>query len=93
MRRGRRRKRKRMEMRQLEAGEEVAVAKKEARARVKTKAKSQPACTAADENTKDYSSKGDTSSLDASKATTSSEEVTSRKRLREDDEAEPSKHK
>ncbi|KAK1615109.1 hypothetical protein QYE76_020626 [Lolium multiflorum] len=75
----------------VEAAEEAVAAKKEARARAKVEA--QPACIDDDKDTKDYSSEGDTSSSDASNATTSSEEVTSRKRLREDDETGPSKKK
>jgi hypothetical protein len=59
---------------------------KEARARAKVKAEAQPACTNDDEYTKEYSSEGDITSSDASNATTSSEEVTSRKRLHENDE-------
>jgi hypothetical protein len=75
-----------------EATEETVATKKEARAR----AKAQPACTDDEEDTKDYSSEGDTSSSNASDATSCSEEVASRKRLcedDEDDEARPSKNK
>nr|XP_051196980.1 uncharacterized protein LOC127310336 [Lolium perenne] len=72
-----------------EAVEEAAAEKKETRARAKAKREVQQACTDDDEDTKDYSSEGDTSYSDASNATTSVEEVMSRKRLREDDEARP----
>jgi hypothetical protein len=67
--------------------------KKDARARVKAKAEAeaQPASTDGDKYSKDYSLEGDTSSPDATNSTTSSEEVTSRKPLRQDDEAGPSK--
>jgi hypothetical protein len=56
-----------------------------ARAKAEAEAKAQPASTIDD--------KEDTSSSDASNDTVSSKEVTSRKRHREDGEAEPSKKK
>jgi hypothetical protein len=63
---------------------EEAVAKEEARAWAKANA--QPACSDDEEDTKYDSSEGNA-------PTSSSEEVPSRKRLREDDEAGPSKKK
>jgi hypothetical protein len=68
---------------------EEAATKKEARARTKAL----PACTNGDEDGKDYSLEGDTSSSDASNTTSSSEQVMSRKCLRANDEAGPSKKK
>jgi hypothetical protein len=53
---------------------------------VKVKAEAQPTCTDDNEDTKDYSFEGDTTSLDTSNVTTSLVEVTIRKRLREGDE-------
>jgi hypothetical protein len=58
------------------------VAKKEARARAKVQV--QHACTDDDVDNNDYSSEGYISSADALTGTSSSEEVTSRKRLREE---------
>jgi hypothetical protein len=65
------------------AAEEAAAAKKGARSRAKVEA--QPVCTDDGKDTKDCSSEGDTSSSNASNATTC------RKRLHKDDEAGPSK--
>jgi hypothetical protein len=64
-----------------EAIEEAAMTKKEARAR----AQAQHVFTDDDEDPID-SSEGDTSSLDASTGTSSSEKVTSRKRVCEEEE-------
>jgi hypothetical protein len=75
------------------AAEEAAEAKKEARVRTNAKAGVQPSSIDDDEYIKYYLSVGGTRSSNASNATTSSEEVTSIKRLREEDEAGPSKKK
>ncbi|KAK1653621.1 hypothetical protein QYE76_071426 [Lolium multiflorum] len=74
-----------------EAAEEAAVTKKEARVRARAEAHHPFADN--DEDPNDHLSEGYSISSDASNASTSSQEVTNMKRLREDDELGPSKKK
>jgi hypothetical protein len=73
----------------LDAVEEAAATKKEAR--VWARAQAQHPFTDDDDDPNDHSSERDSSSSDASTASTSFQEVMSRKRLRENDETGPSK--
>jgi hypothetical protein len=71
------------------------MARKEARARARAQAQAEARhpFTDDEEDLNDHSSEGNSSSPDASIVSTSLEEVTSRKRVRVDDEAEPSNKK